>query len=285
MRAQKIMEGKRVMITGATSGIGEVTALELARLGAEVIVVSRNADRCRDTVQKIKSETGNSMVTSMTADLSSQAEIKDLAERFKKEYDRLDVLINNAGAFFWEREVSEEGIEMTFALNHLNYFLLTLLLLDKLKASPAGRIINVSSGAHHGQTLDFEDLNREEKYRSFPVYGESKLANLYFTYELDRKLEGSKITVNALHPGFVATKFARQGNMVLTSLMAFIQLFAISPEKGAQTSIYLASSPEVEGVSGKYYTRKKQVSSSPASYDLEAARRLWDISLEWTNLY
>jgi NAD(P)-dependent dehydrogenase (short-subunit alcohol dehydrogenase family) len=278
------LKGKRMMVTGATSGIGEVTALELARQGAEVIVVSRNEDRCLNTVEKIKRETQIPEVSYLVADLSSQEEIRSLVDGFQSQYDTLDVLVNNAGAFFWERRESVDGIEMTFALNHLNYFLLTNLLLDTLKASAPARIINVSSDAHRGQEMDFEDLQGEEGYQHFKAYRQSKLANVLFTYELDRRLAGTGVTVNAVHPGFVSTNFARQGSSLVRFLMPVLHLFALSPEKGAETSIYLASSPEVAGVSGKYFTKKEPVSSSPASYDQEAAKRLWDISAEMTGL-
>jgi NAD(P)-dependent dehydrogenase (short-subunit alcohol dehydrogenase family) len=272
------------MVTGATSGIGEVTARELARQGAEVILVSRNPEKCRRKTEQIQADTGNSRVSYLAADLSSQGQIRDLAHSFQREHDQLDVLVNNAGRFFWERRESEDGIEMTLALNHLNYFLLTHLLLDSLRSSPEPRIVNVSSGAHRGHQLDFEDLELENGYSANKAYGRSKLANLYFTYELDRRLADSKITVNALHPGFVATNFAREGRSLLKHLMPIVQLFARSPEKGAQTSLYLAGSPEVVGISGKYFFDREAVKSSPVSYDREAARRLWKISEEMTGI-
>ena len=284
MNLENDLSGQVCMVTGATSGIGEVTALELARMGAEVVVVSRNPAKCQRTVETIRKETGNERVDYLVADLSSQEEIRDLVERFQAKYDRLDVLVNNAGAFFWERKESPEGIEMTFALNHLNYFLLPNLLLDTLRESAPARIINVSSGAHRGQKLDLEDLELKGNFQPMTAYGRSKLANLYFTYELDRRLDDEQVTVNALHPGFVSTNFAREGNSLLRFIMPVMQLFARSPQEGARTPVYVASSPEVEGVSGNYYKDEEPVRSSSVSYDRETARRLWEISAEMTGI-
>ena len=286
------MQGKTVMVTGATSGIGEVTALELARMGAKVIVVSRNETKCRNTVTRIQEETGNKAVDYLVADLSSMASIRELAAAFHAKYDKLHVLVNNAGGFFMDRRESVDGFELTFALNHLNYFLLTHLLLDTLKATAdeAGeaRIVNVSSGAHtmarNGVT--FDDLQREKSYSAFPVYGESKLMNLYFTYLLSRKLNGTNVSVNALHPGAVNTGLGHDNKASLLSRVVFalMPIFALTPEKGAQTSIYLASSPDVKGVSGLYFDKKKAVQSSTLSYDEESQERLWAISEELTGI-
>lgn len=278
------MENKIVMVTGATNGIGYVTARELARLGAEVVVVSRSAERCRAAVEKIRTETGNDRASYLAADLSSQAQIHSLAETFLERHDRLDVLVNNAGAFYMRRKESPDGIEMTFALNHLNYFLLTRLLLEALKAGPSGRIVNVSSDAHHGSGIKLDDLQLKRGFNGWRAYAQSKLANVLFTYELARSLEGSTVTVNALHPGFVATGFARNNGYVYDIGMRLVALAALTPEQGAQTSIYLASSPEVEGISGRYFHKKKAVQSSPVSYDRTAARRLWDASAEIVQL-
>lgn len=274
------MKNKIVMVTGATNGIGYVTARELARMGAEVVLVSRSAVRCQAAVEKIQAETGNQWVSYLAADLSSQAQIRGLVEDFLKRYDRLDVLVNNAGAFITQRQESVDGIELTFALNHLNYYLLTHLLLDALRASPAGRIVNVSSDAHQGSKIEFEDLQLKRGYNGWQAYARSKLANVLFTYELARCLEGSAVTANALHPGFVATGFAKNNGVLFDLGMRLISPFALTPEQGAQTSIYLASSPEVEGVSGQYFRNKKAARSSPASYDQTAARRLWQASAE-----
>jgi retinol dehydrogenase 12 len=276
------MNGKTCIVTGATHGIGLVTALELARMGAAVVLVSRDPGLCEATAARIRQETGNQAVEYIPADLSSQAQIHRLAEAFLASHSRLDVLVNNAGAFFLRRMLSADGIEMTFALDHLNYFLLTHLLLDVLKASAPARIVNVASDSHRGARIDFDDLQAERKYSGFKAYGQAKLANVLFTYELARRLEGSGVTANALHPGFVATNIGRNNGPLARLAMTLAHLKAISPEEGARTGLYLAASPEVEGVSGKYYTRGKPVPSDPASYDQETAQRLWKISSEMT---
>ncbi|MBF8285333.1 MAG: Short-chain dehydrogenase [Anaerolineales bacterium] len=278
------MESKICMVTGATSGIGQVTARELARQGATVIVVGRSRERSEATVNRIKQQTDNPNVEYRLADLSVQKDIHQLAQEFKHKYQRLHVLVNNAGAIFLRRLESADGIEMTFALNHLNYFLLTHLLLDTLKASAPARIINVSSRAHARVSgLNFDDLQNKRGY-GMNVYGQSKLMNVLFTYELARRLEGTGIMVNALHPGFVATRFATNNGLLVRLARPVLDLFALSAEEGAQTMIYLATSPEVEGVTGKYFVKEKAVLSSPASYDEAAARRLWQISEKMTSL-
>lgn len=278
------MEGKICMVTGATSGIGQVTARELARQGATVIVVGRSRERSEATVNRIKQQTDNPNVAYRLADLSVQKDIHQLAQEFKHKYQRLHVLVNNAGAIFLRHLESADGIEMTFALNHLNYFLLTHLLLDTLKASAPARIINVSSRAHARVSgLNFDDLQNKRGY-GMNVYGQSKLMNVLFTYELARRLEGTGIMVNALHPGFVATRFATNNGLLVRLARPVLDLFALSAEEGAQTMIYLATSPEVEGVTGKYFVKEKAVLSSPASYDEAAARRLWQISEKMTSL-
>lgn len=278
------MKDKVCMITGATSGIGLVTAQELARMGAEIVIVGRNPQKGKKTVAAIKEATGNPHVELMLADLSEQAQIHKLVADFKQRYDRLDVLVNNAGAMFFRREISRDGFEMTFAVNHLNYFLLTNLLLDVLKASAPARIVNIASKSHEDKLLDFDDLQYEKKYRGMHAYGKSKLGNIYFTYELAQRLEGSKVTVNALHPGLVATNIGANNSWIVKVFLPLMGLFALKPQDGARTSIYLASSPEVEGVSGKYFVECKEVPSSPQSYDKDAARRLWQMSAEMTGL-
>ena len=282
MAKNGIMTGKVVLVTGATNGIGQVTAHSLAGMGATVVVSGRVPQKTSATVQAICSQTGNEQVEGLVADLSSQSQIKRLAEDFRARYDHLDVLVNNAGAILMKREESVDGIEMTFALNHLNYFLLTHLLLDRLKAASAARIVNVSSEAHRGARLNFDDLENKQGYTGWKAYGQSKLANIYFTYELSAALENSGVTANVLHPGFVATNFGRSNGGFFSPLFKVFQLGAITPEEGAQTSIYLASSPDVEGVTGKYFVKSKAVKSSAVSYDMSAARKLWDVSLEMT---
>ncbi len=274
------LERKSILVTGATRGIGLVTARELARLGGQVTIVSRNAQKCALTAERIKSETGNP-IEYIAADLSSLSGIMQAASAFKQRHTHLDVLINNAGAIFMKRLVTVDGLEMTFALNHLSYFLLTNLLLDALKAGPSARVINVSSTAHYNAHIDFDDLQGEKHYQGYKAYGQSKLANLLFTYELARILEASSVTVNALHPGFVATGFARNNGPIYNLGMRLVgPVFARNPEKGAQTSIYLASSPEVEGLSGKYFKDCRAIRSSQESYNLEVAKKIWRISLE-----
>jgi retinol dehydrogenase-12 len=278
------MHGKVCMVTGATSGIGLVTAHALARQGATLIVVGRNPERGATTVSRIRQETGNQAVELMVADLSAQAQVRQLASEVQSRFAHLDVLINNAGALFGRRQLSHDGIEMTFALNHLAYFLLTNLLLDALKASASARIVNVSSEAHRGARLDFADLQGQHRYSGWRAYAQSKLANILFTYELARRLEGTSVVANVLHPGFVATNFGRNNRSITAVFWRIAQLAAISPEEGAQTIIYLASAPEVKGVNGEYFVKKKSVRSSQVSYDRAAAERLWQVSVELTGL-
>ncbi len=277
------MQGKVCIVTGATAGIGEVTALALARKGATVVVISRNEAKCRATVDRIRAETGNAGVDYLVADMASQASIRAAATAFRAKYERLDVLVNNAGMFFTGRTESVDGIEQTWALNHLGYFLLTDLLRDMLIASAPSRVVNVSSGAHMGGTINFADVEGKQKYSGWAAYSQSKLANILFTAELARQLEGTGVTANSLHPGFVASNFAKNNMTGIRSLLlpfyALLQMVtAISPQKGAQTSIFLASSPEVEGVTGKYFAKSKAVTPSKAAQDMDAARRLWEMS-------
>jgi NAD(P)-dependent dehydrogenase (short-subunit alcohol dehydrogenase family) len=278
------MAGKTCLVTGATAGIGAVTARVLAERGATVIGVGRNQQKCAALAEQIRAQSKNESVVFLRADLSVQADIRELANQIIERYPRLDVLINNAGAVFFERRLSADGIEMTFALNHLNYFLFTKLLLDKLKASAPARIVNVSSAAHRRAVLDFGDLQNERSFRGFQVYSQSKLANLLFSYELARRLEGTGVTVNALHPGWVATRFGAEAGWKGRLLNRVSAWFAISQEEGADTAVYLATSPEVEGVTGKYFVERRAVPSSSASTDSAAASRLWQISATMTKL-
>lgn len=274
------MDGKTCLVTGATSGIGLKTAEGLAAAGARLVVVGRSEQRVSALAEKLGPQTG-----SHVADLSSQSEVRRLAQELQDRYDRIDVLINNAGAFYRRRQESADGVEMTFALNHLAPFLLTNLLLDYLKAGGPARVVTVSSMAHKGQKLDLDDLEGKRKFGGWSAYGRSKLANIMFTYELARQLEGTGVTANCVHPGFVASKFGHNNGGFVKGVIGLSQrLFAISEEKGALTSIHVASSAEAEGVSGKYFIKSKEADSSSASHDKEAQRRLWAISTEMVGL-
>ena len=254
-------------------------------MGATVVIVGRSAQKTSQVVEEIRLATGNQNVDSLLADLSSQQEVRRLASDFKSKYSQLHVLLNNAGGTFTTRQLSVDGIEMTFALNHLAYFLLTNLLLDTIKASAPARIINVSSEAHSGGKIDFDNLQGERSYSSFGPYGNSKLANILFTTELARRLEGTGVTVNALHPGFVSTGFGKNNPGLLMKIMgAVVPLIARSPEKGAETSIYLASSPEVQSITGKYFVDCKVTQPAPQATDSAVARKLWDVSAEMVHL-
>jgi NAD(P)-dependent dehydrogenase (short-subunit alcohol dehydrogenase family) len=281
---EKPMSGKVCLVTGATAGIGEVTARELARLGAAVVVVGRSRPKCEETVRQIQQQTGSSAVDFLVADLSSQAEVRSLAAEFRQKYGRLDVLINNAGAFFDQRRETPDGIEMTLALNHLAYFLLTSLLLDVIKASAPARIINVSSEGHRGAVINFDDLQGQQKYGGFRAYCQSKLANLLFTFALAARLEGTRVTVNALHPGFVASNFFAGRGLLRWLVRRIASLAALSPEDGASTTIYLATSPDVAGVTGEYFEKQRPRPSSPESHNQAAGARLWEVSEKLTGL-
>ena len=279
------MMGKYCLITGATSGIGFVTALNLARRDATVVVSGRSREKAAGTAEEIRLATGNPAVEFIKADLSIQSQVRYLAKEYTSRFPRLDVLVNNAGSIFFKRRLSEDGIEMTFALNHCAPFLLTHLLLDSLKRSGSARIVNVSSAAHRHAAIDFEDLGGEKRYGAMCAYGQSKLALILFTYELTHRLASdAKVAVNALHPGFVATNFGGNSGRMIKLLFPIVNLFALNPEEGAVTSTYLATSPEVEGVTGKYFVKKQAVASSPRSYDEAAARRLWDVSAQLTGV-
>lgn len=277
------MEGQIVMITGANAGIGKQTALELARLGATVVMVARNRERGEAARAEVAAAGGNDQTDLLIGDLSSQASIRTLVETFRARYDRLNVLVNNAGVYLTRREESVDGLEMTFATNHLGYFLPTVLLWDRLVAGAPARVINVASDAHRGRKLDFDDLQSRRRYSGYGAYGRSKLANVLFTYELDRRRGAADVTVNALHPGFVASNFGQNNRGVVGLFMKrVVPLFARTVEQGAATPVYLAASPEVAGISGRYFTNCQAVQSSPASYDRAAAERLWAISEELT---
>lgn len=283
------MSGKVILVTGATNGIGKVAACELTRMGATVVLVGRNPEKTERAISEIKQYTGSKFVHSLIADLSVMDQVRTLAADFKREFDRLDVLLNNAGAYFSKRQETADGYEMTFALNHLNYFLLTNLLLDVLKASAPSRVINVSSDAHRMvKGIDFDNLDGKKSWglMGFAAYGQSKLANILFTRELARQLAGTGVTANALHPGTIASGFGQNNNNLLGNLFykTIAPIILKSPEEGATTPIYLATSPEVQNVSGQYFVDARVVEPSKAAQDEEAARRLWKISAEMTGL-
>jgi len=292
MRSGGVLADRICVVTGATSGIGAVTARGLARLGGTVVIVGRDPGKCAQQVERIKREIPGARAEALVADLTSQAEIRQLARSLASRHSRVDLLINNAGAWFLHRrQVSVDGIEMTFALNHLSYFMLTLLLLERLTASLSARVVNVSSIAHAHQALDLEDLQGQKGYDGFRAYGRSKLANLLFTYELARRLRGTGVTVNALHPGDVATNLGSNNGWIRGWLRVkarnaknLMNGRMVTPEQGAATSIYLASSPDVEGVNGRYFQDCKELRSSQASYDEGTAAILWSISEDLTGV-
>ncbi len=280
----KTMAGKTCLVTGATSGIGEVAATELAGQGARVVIVGRSRERCEATVERIRQAHPGAEVESLVADLSSQAEVRRLAGEIQARCPRLDVLVNNAGALFSTRKESADGIEMTLALNHLGYFLLTNLLLDTLRATPEARVVNVASDAHTmaRRGINFDDIQGRKRYGGMRAYAQSKLANILFTQELARRLEGTGVAANSLHPGFVATNFGQGNGWVNTAIKLIAPVFAIKPDGGARTTVYLASSPEVEGLTGKYFVKCRSIEPASPARDVEAARRLWQLSEELT---
>ncbi|HEX5808997.1 MAG TPA: SDR family oxidoreductase [Anaerolineales bacterium] len=282
--ANTTMKGKICLITGGTNGIGKSTAAVLAGMGATVVITGRDAPKTARVVEGIRASSGNKNVDSLLADLSSQEDIRRLVEQFKSKYSQLHVLLNNAGAAFMKRQLSVDGIEMTFALNHLAPFLLTNLLLDRLKASAPARIINVSSGAHTSGKIEFDNLQGERVY-GFGAYPNAKLATILYTVELARRLEGTGVTVNALHPGVTATGFGRNNGRVMAALVSILApLFMRSPAKGAATSIYLASSASVDSITGKYFYDSQAIPAAVQAADIAVARKLWDVSAEMVQL-
>ena len=280
-----VMADKTVLVTGATGGIGKATALGLARLGARVGITGRDMARAKAAAADIRAASNNAVVDAFAADLASQTEVRRLAREVLDMYPRLDVLVNNVGGFWTHRHVTADGLEHTFALNHLAPFLLTKLLLDRLKASAPARIVTVSSGAHTLGRLDFDDLQAELKYSGQSASNASKLANVMFTYELARGLHGTEVTANVLHPGVVRTAFGAEDQSALFRLMLpLMRPFMKSTAQGAATSIHLASSPLVERVTGLYFSNSKPKKSSKSSYDNAAARRLWQVSADLIGL-
>jgi NAD(P)-dependent dehydrogenase (short-subunit alcohol dehydrogenase family) len=276
------MQGKICLITGGNSGIGKMTAIGLARAGATVVIVCRDAAKGEAALAEIKSHShkGSGSAEMLVADLSSQAEVRRIANEFRQKYERLDVLVNNAGLTLGKRIETVDGYETTFAVSHLAHFALTLLLIDRLKASAPARIINVTSEAEASGTINFDDLQLTNAYNSVAAYSQSKLANVLFTYELARRLPPAQVTANCVHPGNVRTNFGRDLGGVLGAVFLLWRPFMRSAAEGAKTSIYLAASPEVAGVTGKYFVDSKETPSSPQSHDEAVARRLWDVSLQ-----
>ncbi|MFH1500342.1 MAG: SDR family oxidoreductase [archaeon] len=280
------MLGKVCIVTGANSGMGKIIATELANKGATLIMVCRNKDRPNTALNDIVGKTKNPNIDLMVTDLSSQKEVRELANKLKEKYPRIDILINNAGCMSFGYSETLEGIETTFATNHLASFLLTNLLLENLKTSKDARIINVASEASKSGKINFEDTNLKSDYSAFKAYSQSKLANILFTYELARRLKSCKnITVNCIHPGIVPNTKLGQGSKMFAKYIETIPKSSIlTPEEGAETTVWLACSKDVKNITGKYFYKKSQIKSSPVSYDLEVAKKLWDLSVKLTGL-
>jgi len=275
------MQDKTVLVTGANQGIGKAAAIALARKGARVVLVSRNPDKGQAALAEVQAASPQRDAELIVADLSSQAEVRRLAAEYRSRHPRLDVLVNNAGLLVPERHTTVDGVEETFAVNHLAPMLLTLELMDLLKASGPARIVTVSSEAHRGARMHWDDLQfRTNRYRSFKAYGQSKLANILFTYELARRLEGTGVTANTLHPGVIASGFGHTYPGPVSLLLRVVSPFLLTPEEGAATTVYLASSPEVEGVTGKYFSKCHPVRSNAVSQDVASQRKLWALSVE-----
>jgi NAD(P)-dependent dehydrogenase (short-subunit alcohol dehydrogenase family) len=278
------LDGKTCLITGATNGIGRVTAVALAGMGAELFLTYRDKTRADETAAEIRQKTGNDRIHLLKADLSSQSQVRSAAAEFLATGRPLQLLINNAGLGNTTRTLTVDGIETVFAVNHLAYFLLTMLLLDCIKRSAPARIVNVASEAHRFGTINFDDLGGEQRYRTVGAYGQSKLANILFTYELARRLTGSGVTVNCLHPGAIGSGLWTNNGSFAQLIMKIAKPFLKTPERGAQTTIYLASSDDVEGVTGKYYDNCKEKNTNRESYDLGVASRLWEVSAQMTGI-
>jgi len=277
------MGGKVALITGGTSGIGKATAMALSAMGSDVVVVGRDRERGERAAAEIRAQTGGRVDLAL-ADLSSQAEVRAFAEEFERRYDRLDVLVNNAGLVQSTRTETADGLESTFAINHLAPFLLTNLLLGMLQQSVPSRVVTVSSEAERWGNIDFDDLQSKKNYRGFPVYGMTKLANIMFTYELAERLKGTGVTATCMHPGAVNTRFGTNNRGPMTILFRAFKPFMRTPEQGADTVIWLAYSPDVEGVSGRYYSDRKPIEPKRIANDPAARRRLWEESERLTGL-
>jgi NAD(P)-dependent dehydrogenase (short-subunit alcohol dehydrogenase family) len=280
------MQGKTVVVTGGTSGIGEVAALRLAEKGARIVLIARDQARAAATLAKLKNANPTAAHAAHYGDLSALAEMKRVAGEVAASEPRIDVLVNNAGAVFLARKTSVDGLEMTFATNHMAYFVVTNILLDRLKATPGARIVSTASDAHRSGRLDFDDLQSEKSYGSFRVYGTSKLCNILFTREIARRLDGSGVTANCLHPGFVGTRFGQNNasNIFTKLLRDAVMSLGISPEEGAKTIIHLASSPDVATISGEYFYKSKVAEPTAAAQNDANAKRLWDVSAKIAGL-
>jgi NAD(P)-dependent dehydrogenase (short-subunit alcohol dehydrogenase family) len=273
------MNRKQILITGGTNGIGLAAAEALAALGENIVIVGRNETRAKIAAARITAAAGKgATVGTLIADLASQGAVRHLAAEVLGRYPRVDVLINNAGAMFTTRQVTNDGIELTWAVNHLAPFLLTTLLLDRLKASTPSRIITTSSEAHQGADILFDDLNAEKSYGGFARYKQTKLANILFTSELARRLNGSGVTAHSFHPGLVASGFNRNNGLLMNLAMTMLRPMSRSVEKGAETLVWLATSPDVDRTSGGYYVDMERVASSPQAQNMQSARRLWELS-------
>ncbi len=274
------IDGKVCLVTGGNSGIGKATALGLAKLGGNVVIVSRNKVEGERALSEVKTKSGSESVALLLADLSSMQSVRQLVEEFIRKYPKLHVLVNNAGEILTKRYVTVDGFERTFVSSHLGHFLLTNLLLDVIKASAPARIVSITSEAHRGARIHFDDLHGEKKYSAFQAYGQAKLANVLFTYELARRMKGTGVTVNCLHPGVVRTGFGHDDSGLMSLGIWIASPFFMSAEKAAKAVVRLASSPELEGVTGKYFSKMKEAKSSEESYDEEVAQRLWKLSEE-----
>jgi len=272
------MLGKTVVVTGATSGIGEVAADHLAQYGARIVFIARDRARGAATLKHLNAIAGHTEHVVHYADLSSLADMTRVANEIAAAEARVDVLVNNAGAMFAARQETADGLEKTFALNHMSYFVVTNLLLDRLKAAGHARVVSTSSDAHKAGKVRFDDLQSARRYSAFGVYGDTKLMNVLFTRELARRLRGTGVTANCLHPGFVATRFGDNNSGLMSSIFGFAKNFALSPEQGAQTIVYLASSPEVEGLSGKYFYKCREAAPADVAQNDADATRLWEVS-------
>jgi retinol dehydrogenase-12 len=274
------MQGKVIVITGATSGIGQIAAINLAQMGARLVIVARDRERVERTLSELREAGPGQGHTAFLADLSSMGQVKRVGADIAAAEPRIDVLVNNAGSLFSARQVTDDGLERTFAINHMAYFILTQMLLPNLKAAGQARVVNTASGAHRGQQLDFDDLQMTRSYRAKTAYGRTKLCNILFTRELAQRLAGTGVTANCLHPGFVATGLGQRDNGLVNAVIWLVFRFAAKPEPGAETIVYLASDSAVADVSGDYFYECRPREPSEQARDDETAHRLWEESVK-----